>query len=66
MINFIPHEARKISDKEDRPTYNFTEGAFDSTLSSSREVPKRPAPVTTEFWQINSPPCGRAEELFFV
>ncbi len=27
MINFIPHEARKISDKEDRPTYNFTEGA---------------------------------------
>lgn len=27
MINFISHEARKISDKEDRPTYNFTEGA---------------------------------------
>ncbi len=27
MTNFIPHEARKISDKEDRPTYNFTEGA---------------------------------------
>ncbi len=27
MTNFIPREARKISDKEDRPTYNFTEGA---------------------------------------
>ena len=35
MTNFIPREARKISEKEDRPTYNFTEAPPGASLKIS-------------------------------